>query len=60
VQQAAQGTQQVAANIGEVKDAASTTGGAAEEMLETATRLAQSTTQLHGSVDAFLGDIRAA
>jgi hypothetical protein len=29
-------------------------------MLETATRLAQSATQLHGSVDAFLGDIRAA
>jgi methyl-accepting chemotaxis protein len=59
VQEAAKGTNEVAANVGGVAEAASKTGTSAGQVLAAAQHLSQQATTLRGSVDQFLGRIRA-
>jgi methyl-accepting chemotaxis protein len=60
VQQAAQGTQEVASNIVRVKEASVATGSAAGEVLGAAGGLAQQAQTLSREVDSFLSDVKAA
>jgi methyl-accepting chemotaxis protein len=60
VQQAAHGTQQVTSNIAGVKEAATTTGAAAAQVLGAAGELSKQSEQLSSEVDRFLVDVKAA
>jgi len=60
VQQAAQGTQEVSANIGGVTEAASQTGHAAKQVLESAGELSKNGALLRTQVQEFLRMVRAA
>jgi len=60
VQQAAQGTSGVSANIGNVTQAAAETGHAASDVLTAAGGLARNGDVLRSEVDSFLREIRAA
>jgi methyl-accepting chemotaxis protein len=60
VQQAAQGTQEVSANIGGVTGAASQTGQAAGEVLSAASELGKNGETLRAQVEEFLRTVRAA
>jgi methyl-accepting chemotaxis protein len=60
VQQAAQGTSEVSANIGNVTEAAAVTGSSATDVLEAAGELARNGDTLSREVETFLRDIRAA
>jgi methyl-accepting chemotaxis protein len=59
VQEAARGTSEVSANISGVAQAASKTGTSAGEVLDAAKQLSHQADTLRGSVDQFLGRIRA-
>jgi methyl-accepting chemotaxis protein len=59
VQEAARGTSEVSANIAGVAAAAGKTGTSAGEVLEAAEQLSHQAESLRGSVDQFLGRIRA-
>jgi methyl-accepting chemotaxis protein len=59
VQEAARGTSEVSANISGVAQAASKTGTSAGEVLDAAEQLSKQAETLRGSVDQFLGRIRA-
>ncbi|WP_207484076.1 methyl-accepting chemotaxis protein [Arenibaculum pallidiluteum] len=60
VQQAAGGTQEVAANIAGVNEAAGESGKAAWAVLETSRKLSMQATTLNEEVSAFLRSVRAA
>jgi methyl-accepting chemotaxis protein len=60
VQQAAQGTEQVALNIAGVSTAAGETGHAASQVLDSATELSQQAEHLRREVASFIGAVRAA
>ncbi len=60
VQQAAQGTQEVNTNISGVTQAASSTGAASTQVLDSAGQLAAQAEGLRGEVEKFLADVRAA
>ncbi len=60
VQQAAQGTQEVNTNIGGVTRAASSTGEASNQVLDSAGQLAVQAETLRAEVEKFLADVRAA
>ncbi len=60
VQQAAQGTQDVTVNISGVKEAATSTGAAAAQVLGAAGDLARQSGTLSGEVDAFIHGIKTA
>jgi methyl-accepting chemotaxis protein len=60
VQQAAQGTEGVTRNIVGVKEASTTTGAAATQVLSAAGELAQHAEALTGEVSRFLGGVKAA
>jgi methyl-accepting chemotaxis protein len=59
-QEAAGGTQQVAGNIASVQQAARETGTAAEQVLDASGGLVKQAEALRETVDAFLGEVRAA
>jgi methyl-accepting chemotaxis protein len=59
VEQAAAGTAEVSANVGGVQDAAGRTGKAASEVLGASRRMGDEAGKLRGTIDTFLGDIRA-
>jgi methyl-accepting chemotaxis protein len=59
VQEAARGTSEVSANIAGVAQAAGKTGTSAGEVLEAAEQLSHQAESLRGSVDQFLGRVRA-
>jgi methyl-accepting chemotaxis protein len=59
VQQASQGTREVSTNVVSVTEAATQTGVAAEQVLTTASELAQNADVLRKEVDGFLANIRA-
>jgi len=59
VQQAAQGTQQVSANIAGVSDSAVLTGASAEQVLTSAGQLTSHSDHLRREVQEFLGSVRA-
>jgi methyl-accepting chemotaxis protein len=60
VQQAAQGTQEVNTNIGGVTQAASSTGAASSQVLDSASQLAAQAESMRAEVEHFLADVRAA
>ena len=60
MQQAAQGTQQVAANIVDVMAAAQKSSEASNHMLDSAGELSNQASRLRTEVDRFLTSIRAA
>ncbi|MDB5367914.1 MAG: methyl-accepting chemotaxis protein [Rhodospirillales bacterium] len=60
VQQAAAGTREVTSNIVGVKEAATSTGAAAAQVLGAAGDLARQSDQLSGEVDQFLAGVKAA
>src|SRR3546814_2204776 len=60
VQEAAAGTSQVSSNIAGVTQTAAETGGAAEQMLDSAQSLAHETERLRGEISGFLAEVRAA
>jgi methyl-accepting chemotaxis protein len=60
VQEAAHGTQEVASNIGRVKDGSAATGAAASQVLGAAGGVAQQAQSLSRAVDSFLTDVKAA
>jgi methyl-accepting chemotaxis protein len=60
VQQAAQGTAQVASNIADVSRGASETGSASNQVFASAQALADEGSKLKLEVDNFLGSVRAA
>jgi methyl-accepting chemotaxis protein len=60
VGQAAQGTAQVATNIGDVSKGATATGSAAAQVLSSARSLADQSGHLNAAVDQFLSTVRAA
>jgi methyl-accepting chemotaxis protein len=60
VEQAAQGTSQVATNIGNVSKGATATGSAAAQVLSSARSLADQSGHLNAAVDQFLSTVRAA
>jgi methyl-accepting chemotaxis protein len=60
VGQAAQGTSQVATNIGNVSKGATATGSAAAQVLSSARSLADQSGHLNAAVDQFLSTVRAA
>jgi len=60
VQQAASGTTEVSTNIGSVTTAASDTGQAAVEVLNSAREMAEQAELLRGEVNRFLNEVRAA
>jgi methyl-accepting chemotaxis protein len=59
IQQASQGTHEVSTNVVAVTEAATQTGVAAEQVLATASELAQNAEVLRKEVDSFLANIRA-
>jgi len=60
VQQAAQGTEQVASNISDVQRGASETGSASSKVLSSAQSLSLESTRLKVEVGKFLDTVRAA
>ncbi|MBI3709468.1 MAG: HAMP domain-containing protein [Proteobacteria bacterium] len=60
VQEAAKGTQEVTSNITGVTQAATQTGAAGAQVLSAAGELAQHAEHLHGEVDRFVVEVRAA
>jgi methyl-accepting chemotaxis protein len=60
VQQAAQGTSQVAVNIADVNDGAGETGSASTQVLASAQSLSSDSNHLRLEVDKFLATVRAA
>ncbi|MBN8907661.1 MAG: hypothetical protein J0H99_13745 [Rhodospirillales bacterium] len=60
MQQAAQGTGQVTANIVGVKEAATGTGAAAAQVLSAANDLSRQSETLASEVNAFLTNVKAA
>ena len=60
VQQAAQGTQPVSSNIGDVQRGASETGSASSQVLSAAQSLSRDSNRLRTEVGKFLGTVRAA
>ncbi|HEY4135330.1 MAG TPA: MCP four helix bundle domain-containing protein [Alphaproteobacteria bacterium] len=60
VQQAAQGTQEVTGNIVQVKEAATSTGAAAGQVLSSAGELARHSSDLRGEVDGYIRGVKAA
>ena len=60
VQQAAKGTAEVSANIGTLTRSADANGKASQEMLATATTLAEQASVLRGRVENFVDAVRAA
>jgi methyl-accepting chemotaxis protein len=60
VQQAAQGTQQVSCNITSVKEAATSTGAAAGQVLSAAGDLSRQSEMLTLEVNGFLSSLKAA
>jgi methyl-accepting chemotaxis protein len=60
VQQAAQGTQQVSANITDVQRGASETGSASSQVLSAAKSLSGDSNRLKLEVGKFLNSVRAA
>ena len=60
IQQAAQGTTQVASNISEVSGGAAKTGTGAADVLSSAKSLAEQSGRLKTEVDRFLATVRAA
>ena len=60
VQQAAQGTNAVAAHITDVKQGAAQTGSASAEVLSSARSLANESGRLRTEVDKLLATVRAA
>ena len=60
MQQAAHGTNQVAANIGEVARGASETGSASGQVLASAQALSTEGARLRQEVEGFLATVRAA
>jgi methyl-accepting chemotaxis protein len=60
VQQAAQGTEGVTNNISGVKEASTTTGAAASQVLSAASQLSHQSEALAGAVRSFLSDVKAA
>lgn len=60
VEQASSGTMAVTSSIGRVKQAASESGGAAEQVLSAASELSQQSTVLKSEVDRFIEQVRAA
>jgi methyl-accepting chemotaxis protein len=60
VMQAAQGTREVTSNITSVKDAATSTGAAASQVLSAAGDLSRQSEQLTGEVNGFLAGLKAA
>ena len=60
VQQAAQGTIQVSANIGDVQRGANHTGSASAQVLSAAQSLSQDSSRLKLEVGKFLDSVRAA
>ncbi len=60
VMQAAQGTREVTSNIASVKDAATSTGAAASQVLSAAGDLSRQSEQLTGEVNGFLAGLKAA
>jgi methyl-accepting chemotaxis protein len=59
-QQAAAGTQQVSENIAAVNQAATETGAAASQVLQSAGELSKQGELLRAEVDKFLAEVRAA
>jgi methyl-accepting chemotaxis protein len=60
VQEAARGTQEVSSNITAVKEAATQTGAAAEQVLGSSAQLSQEANQLSREVGDFLAGVKAA
>jgi methyl-accepting chemotaxis protein len=60
VQQAAAGTTAVSQNIGGVSETATRAGGAAQHVLEAASRLSHEAAALRRQVDRFLGEVKTA
>ena len=60
VQEAAAGSAEMTQNLGQVSQAASMTGTAAEQVLAASADLSRSSGDLRGRVEGFLADIRAA
>lgn len=60
VMQASEGTSQVSGHIVGVSEAATETGAAAGEVLDSARMLARLSDDLRNDVDRFVGDLRAA
>jgi methyl-accepting chemotaxis protein len=60
VQQAAQGTQEVNSNISGVTQAASSTGAASTQVLDSAGQLSTQAESMRAEVEKFLADVRAA
>jgi methyl-accepting chemotaxis protein len=60
VQQAAQGTKDISANIGGVTEAATETGAAATQVLNSASDLAKQAETLRSEVETFIATLRAA
>jgi methyl-accepting chemotaxis protein len=60
VQQAAQGTEEVSGNIIGVKEAAASTGSAANQVLGAARELSERSERLTVEVNGFLANVKAA
>ncbi|RAU22141.1 methyl-accepting chemotaxis protein [Paramagnetospirillum kuznetsovii] len=60
VEQAAAGTTEVSSNVIQVQTAADETGAASREVLDASQSLALQSTNLKGTIDQFLGNVRAA
>jgi methyl-accepting chemotaxis protein len=60
VQRAAQGTQQVSANIIDVERSATQTGSSSSQVLSAAKSLSTESSRLQVTVDKFLSSVRAA
>ncbi|HTH17661.1 MAG TPA: hypothetical protein VL974_13475, partial [Magnetospirillum sp.] len=60
VEQAANGTAEVAGNVGGVQDAAARTGSAATQVLDASRALSDQAAALQGTITRFLADVRAA
>ena len=60
VQQAAAGTGEISSNVTGVRQAATDTGGAAQQVLAASGELSKQSEMLRGQVENFLADIRAA
>jgi methyl-accepting chemotaxis protein len=60
VQQASEGTSEVSRHVAGVSEAATATGAAAGEVLESARTLSRLSDDLRGDVDRFVGSLRTA
>ncbi len=60
VQQAAQGTDEVSANIGGVSRAAQETGSSSTQVLQASSELNQQAEQLRTTIESFIADVKAA